>query len=79
MRLKEVRALLVSIHLFVSPRCGQKVRQAPGPVPVRRDTTLSAVWLFFNYTGCVKDFWADFGVRHCRIGRYDDDYALDTD
>jgi hypothetical protein len=66
------------MHFFISPRCGQKVRQAPGPVPVWRDTTLSAVWLFFNYTGCVKGSWADCGVRHCRIERYDGINILDS-
>src|ERR1017187_7429000 len=30
--------------------------------PVRRDTTLGAVWLFFNYTACVKGIWAAGGV-----------------
>jgi hypothetical protein len=30
--------------------------------PVRRDTTLGAVWLFFNYTGGVKGIWAAGGV-----------------
>src|ERR1035437_5410851 len=43
------------MHLFVSPHYGQMVRHAPGPVPVVRDTTLDAVWLCFNYTGCVKE------------------------
>jgi hypothetical protein len=59
---------LVSMHLFVSPRYGQKVRQAPGPVPVRRDTTLSAVWLFFKYTGCVKESRWKRGWKCCAHG-----------
>src|ERR1019366_912637 len=50
-----VRALLVSMHLFVSPRHGQKVRQAPGPVrDGASDTTLGGVWLSFNYKRGVK-------------------------
>jgi hypothetical protein len=40
---------------------------------------VGAVWLFFNYTGCVKIFWVDFGVRHCRMGRYDGNYSFDAD
>ena len=37
------------------PTLRPEVRQVSGPVPVKRDTTLRAVWLLFNYTGGVKE------------------------
>jgi hypothetical protein len=44
--------------LFVSHAAAERLQVRSGV----RDTTLGAVWLFFNYTGCVKGIWAARGV-----------------
>jgi hypothetical protein len=58
--------------------CGTRLRlgkhgfqEYPDPAGAPSGTTLAMVCFFFNYTGVVKIFSADFGVRHCSVWRYD--------
>ena len=71
-----MRALLASMHLFVSPRCGQKVRQAPGPVPeggTRRWTLFGSSLIIraVSIGACVRPGWnraRSGGPWGCRQG-----------